>query len=73
MKVCMCTCVCAGAPCDGPQNDQQSDTCTHVHACVQRSGHPSEIAPAYVFLASADGSFLSGQVLHPNGGTVLNG
>ena len=44
-----------------------------THACVQRSGHPSEIAPAYVSLASADGSFLSGEVLQPNGGTVLNG
>ena len=40
---------------------------------TQRSGHPSEVAPAYVFLASADGSYFGGQVLHPNGGSVVNG
>jgi NAD(P)-dependent dehydrogenase (short-subunit alcohol dehydrogenase family) len=32
-----------------------------------RAGHPSEIAPAYVFLASADSSYITGQVIHPNG------
>jgi NAD(P)-dependent dehydrogenase (short-subunit alcohol dehydrogenase family) len=29
------------------------------------------VAPCYVFLASQDGSYISGQVLHPNGGTVV--
>lgn len=32
-----------------------------------RAGHPSEVAPAYVFLASADASYITGQVIHPNG------
>jgi NAD(P)-dependent dehydrogenase (short-subunit alcohol dehydrogenase family) len=38
-----------------------------------RVGEPDEIAPSYVFLASADASYMTGQVLHPNGGTVVNG
>ncbi len=33
-----------------------------------RVGQPDEVAPSYVFLASADASYMSGQVLHPNGG-----
>jgi NAD(P)-dependent dehydrogenase (short-subunit alcohol dehydrogenase family) len=33
-----------------------------------RAGQPCEVAPAYVFLASADGSFITGQVIHVNGG-----
>lgn len=33
-----------------------------------RAGQPEEIAPAYVYLASRDSSFMTGQVLHPNGG-----
>ncbi|ODQ54939.1 general stress protein 39 [Saitoella complicata NRRL Y-17804] len=33
-----------------------------------RAGQPSEVAPSYVFLASAEASFYTGQVLHPNGG-----
>ncbi|GAA4115275.1 SDR family oxidoreductase [Aquimarina addita] len=38
-----------------------------------RPGHPSEIAPAYVFLASEDSTYISGQVIHINGGTVVGG
>src|SRR5437870_9004831 len=38
-----------------------------------RAGQPEEIAPSYVFLASADSSYMTGQVLHPNGGTIVNG
>lgn len=38
-----------------------------------RPGQPSEMAPAYVLLASEDGSYFTGQVLHPNGGEVING
>lgn len=40
---------------------------------LQRAGQPEEVAPSYVFLASADASYMTGQVLHPNGGTVVNG
>jgi NAD(P)-dependent dehydrogenase (short-subunit alcohol dehydrogenase family) len=38
-----------------------------------RAGQPSEIAPCYVFLASDDTSYMTGQVLHPNGGEIING
>jgi NAD(P)-dependent dehydrogenase (short-subunit alcohol dehydrogenase family) len=38
-----------------------------------RPGQPEEIAPSYVFLASDDSSYLTGQILHPNGGTIVNG
>lgn len=40
---------------------------------MKRVGQPDEVAPSYVFLASSDSSYMSGQVLHPNGGTVVNG
>jgi NAD(P)-dependent dehydrogenase (short-subunit alcohol dehydrogenase family) len=40
---------------------------------MQRAGQPEEIAPSYVFLASDDASYMTGQVLHPNGGEVVNG
>lgn len=42
-------------------------------APMGRAGQPEELAPSYVFLASDDSSYMSGQVLHPNGGTVVNG
>ncbi|QNL48359.1 SDR family oxidoreductase [Olivibacter sp. SDN3] len=38
-----------------------------------RAGEPSEIAPCYVFLASNDGNYMTGQILHPNGGEIING
>ena len=38
-----------------------------------RAGQPSELAPTYVYLASDDSSYVSGQVLHVNGGSVVNG
>lgn len=38
-----------------------------------RPGQPDEIAPCFVFLASRDSSYVSGQVLHPNGGQIVNG
>lgn len=36
-----------------------------------RAGQPSEVAPCYVFLASADASYMTGQILHPNGGDFI--
>jgi len=38
-----------------------------------RPGQPNEVAPSFLFLACDDASYMSGQVLHPNGGTVVNG
>ncbi|WP_229658656.1 SDR family oxidoreductase [Tsuneonella deserti] len=38
-----------------------------------RPGQPNEVAPAFLFLACEDSSYMSGQVLHPNGGSVVNG
>jgi len=38
-----------------------------------RPGEPEEVAPCYVFLASEDSSYMTGQILHPNGGEIVNG
>ena len=38
-----------------------------------RAGEPEEVATCFVFLASEDSSYITGQVLHPNGGRVVNG
>lgn len=40
---------------------------------MKRPGQPEEVANCYVFLASDDSSYISGQTLHPNGGEVVNG
>ncbi|MBO9596277.1 MAG: SDR family oxidoreductase, partial [Cohnella sp.] len=40
---------------------------------MKRAGQPDELAPAYVYLASEDSSYMAGQVLHVNGGEVVNG
>jgi len=42
-------------------------------APMGRAGEPEEVAPSYVFLASDDSSYMTGQVLHPNGGEIVNG
>jgi NAD(P)-dependent dehydrogenase (short-subunit alcohol dehydrogenase family) len=39
---------------------------------MRRAGQPEEVAPSYVFLASSDSSYMTGQMLHPNGGEVVN-
>jgi NAD(P)-dependent dehydrogenase (short-subunit alcohol dehydrogenase family) len=39
---------------------------------MKRPGQPAEVAPAFVFLASEDASYITGQAIHPNGGEVLN-
>ena len=38
-----------------------------------RPGQPNEVAPAFLFLACEDASYMTGQVLHPNGGEIVNG
>ncbi|RZK99765.1 MAG: SDR family oxidoreductase, partial [Pedobacter sp.] len=40
---------------------------------MKRAGQPNEVAPAYVFLASEDASYITGQIIHVNGGEVVNG
>ncbi|WP_054957057.1 SDR family oxidoreductase [Paenibacillus dakarensis] len=40
---------------------------------MKRPGQPEELAPAYVYLASSDSSYVSGQIIHVNGGEVING
>ena len=43
------------------------------NVAMQRPGQPWEVATAFVFLASDDSSYMTGQILHPNGGTIVNG
>lgn len=38
---------------------------------MMRAGQPCEVSPCYVFLASEDANYMTGQVLHPNGGTIV--
>jgi NAD(P)-dependent dehydrogenase (short-subunit alcohol dehydrogenase family) len=40
---------------------------------LKRAGEPAEVAPSFLFLASQDASYITGQVLHPNGGEIING
>lgn len=40
---------------------------------MKRAGMPNEVAPCFLFLASDDASYMTGQVLHPNGGEIING
>jgi len=42
-------------------------------APMKRAGEPVEVAPCYLFLACDDSSYITGQVLHPNGGEIING
>lgn len=39
---------------------------------MQRAGQPSEMGPAYVYLASEESSYMNGQTIHLNGGVILN-
>jgi NAD(P)-dependent dehydrogenase (short-subunit alcohol dehydrogenase family) len=43
------------------------------NVAMKRAGQPVEVAPSFVFLASNDSSYITGQVLHPNGGDIING
>ena len=40
---------------------------------MKRPGQSNEVAPAFLFLACGGSSYMAGQVLHPNGGEVVNG
>uniref|UniRef100_UPI0011BCF74E SDR family oxidoreductase n=1 Tax=Bacillus tropicus TaxID=2026188 RepID=UPI0011BCF74E len=40
---------------------------------MQRPGEPVEVAPSYLYLASDDSSYVTGQTIHVNGGTIVNG
>jgi NAD(P)-dependent dehydrogenase (short-subunit alcohol dehydrogenase family) len=40
---------------------------------MARAGEPAEVAPCFLFLATTDSSYLTGQILHPNGGEIVNG
>lgn len=42
-------------------------------APMKRAGEPVEVAPSYLFLACQDSSYITGQVMHPNGGEIVNG
>ena len=56
-----------------PASFSAEKTAKHGAAApAERAGQPNEVAPCYVFLASEEASYISGQVLHPNGGNVVN-
>jgi NAD(P)-dependent dehydrogenase (short-subunit alcohol dehydrogenase family) len=58
-----------------PASFDEEKTAKHGSgAPMQRPGQPDEVAPSFIFLAAeSDSSYINGQVLHPNGGTVVNG
>jgi NAD(P)-dependent dehydrogenase (short-subunit alcohol dehydrogenase family) len=56
-------------PCGGTPPDKVKDFGKDTP--MGRPGQPNEVAPAFLFLACADSSYMSGQVLHPNGGTIV--
>ena len=58
-------------PCGGQPPENMDDFGEDTP--MGRPGEPNEVAPAFLFLACADSSYMSGQVLHPNGGIVVNG
>lgn len=58
-------------PCGGTPPEDMDDFGKNTP--MGRPGEPNEVAPAFLFLACEDSSYMSGQVLHPNGGTIVNG
>ncbi len=57
-----------------PASYPAEKTAKHGQAVpMERPGQPDEVAPCFIFLASEDASYMTGQVLHPNGGSVVNG
>lgn len=58
-------------PCGGASEEKLEDFGESTP--MGRPGQPSEVAPSFLFLACEDASYMSGQVLHPNGGVIVNG
>ena len=58
-------------PCGGASPDKLKDFGKNTP--MGRPGQPNEVAPSFLFLACEDASYMSGQVLHPNGGIIVNG
>jgi NAD(P)-dependent dehydrogenase (short-subunit alcohol dehydrogenase family) len=56
-------------PCGGAAKEKLEDFGKSTP--MGRPGQPNEVAPAFLFLACEDSSYMSGQVLHPNGGTIV--
>jgi NAD(P)-dependent dehydrogenase (short-subunit alcohol dehydrogenase family) len=57
-----------------PSSFEPEHTAKHGKSTpMGRAGQPVEVAPSYLFLACSDSSYFSGQVLHPNGGKIVNG
>lgn len=53
--------------------DEEKVSTFGLNTPMGRAGQPVDVAPCYVFLASDDSAFITGQVLHPNGGRIVNG
>jgi NAD(P)-dependent dehydrogenase (short-subunit alcohol dehydrogenase family) len=58
-------------PCGGKPPEEMKDFGKDTP--MGRPGEPNEVAPAFLFLACEDSSYMTGQVLHPNGGVIVNG
>jgi NAD(P)-dependent dehydrogenase (short-subunit alcohol dehydrogenase family) len=55
-----------------PASFDKEKTAQHgASAPMKRAGQPNEVAPCFVFLASDEASYMTGQVMHPNGGTIV--
>ncbi len=54
-------------------NDEKATSEFGSDSPMKRAAEPREIAPCFLFLACNDSSFMTGQVLHPNGGEIING
>ena len=57
-----------------PASFEAGEVASHgTDSPMKRAGQPAEVAPAYVFLASEDASYITGQFIHVNGGEIVNG
>ena len=56
-------------PCGGASTEKLKEFGKNTP--MGRPGQPNEVAPSFLFLACEDSSYMSGQVLHPNGGTIV--